>query len=114
MDRARQTGRARRGAATYRVRELLSDTLAAARALLPEELRNFEARYRGSLAKAYYTDPSQHFEIWLRRAAGRLELGLHFESRDPDLNARMLEWFGDEIGWIKAELGERVEAEPWD
>jgi hypothetical protein len=96
------------------VRDFLAGTLEATRALLPDELRDFEERYQGALAKAYYGDPSQHYEVWLRRAAGRVELGLHFESRDRAANARMLEWFADELGWIKAELGERTEAEPWD
>lgn len=97
-----------------RTRDFLADVLDAVRALLPPELRAFEARFQGSLAKAYYDDPAQHFEVWLRRKAGRVELGLHFESHDRSDNARMLAWFGDELGWIKAELGERVEAEPWD
>jgi hypothetical protein len=97
-----------------RVRDFLAETLEAARSLLPEELRDFQGRLHGSLAKAYYDDPDQHFEVWLRRSAGRVELGLHFESRDRASNNRMLEWFADELGWIKAELGEHVEAEPWD
>jgi len=97
-----------------RVRDFLAGTLEAARALLPEELRDFERRVQGPLAQAYYDDPNQHFEVWLRRSAGRVELGLHFEARDRAANSRMLEWFADELGWIKAELGEHVEAEPWD
>ena len=80
-----------------RVRDFLAGTLEAARALLPEELRDFQGRYRGALAQAYYDDPNQHFE-----------------ARDRAANSRMLEWFADELGWIKAELGEHVEAEPWD
>jgi hypothetical protein len=96
------------------VRDFLASTLASARELLPDELRDFQERVHGSLAKVYYDDPSQHFEVWIRRAAGRVELGLHFESRDRATNARMLEWFADELGWIKAELGDRTEAEPWD
>jgi hypothetical protein len=43
-----------------------------------------------------------------------VELGLHFESRDRDRNARLLEWFAEEMVWIKAALDERTEAEPWD
>jgi hypothetical protein len=97
-----------------RARDFLAGTLAAARSLLPGELRDFQERYRGPLAQAYYDDPDQHFEVWLRRSAGRVELGLHFESRDRASNNRMLERFADELAWIKAELGERTEAEPWD
>jgi hypothetical protein len=96
------------------MRDFLAGTLAATRELLPDELRDFQQRLRGPLAQAYYDDPSQHFEVWLRRAAGRVELGLHFESRDRAANERMLEWFSDELGWIKAQLGEGTEAERWD
>jgi hypothetical protein len=97
-----------------RVRDFLGETLRNARPLLPEELRDFHERFHGSLAKAYYDDASQHYELWFRRAAGRVELGLHFESRDAAANARMLDWFAEALGLIKAELGERTEAERWD
>ena len=43
-----------------------------------------------------------------------LELGLHFEQRDPAVNARLLAYFDAHAIAIKAELGERVEVEPWD
>ena len=96
------------------VRQFLAGTLETTRELLPEELRDFQERLHGSLAKAYYEDPDQHFEVWLRRQAHLVEVGLHFESRDREANSRMLEWFAEELGWIKAELGERTEVEPWD
>jgi hypothetical protein len=109
-----KTSRMRANVPQVRVRDFLAGTLAATRPLLPEELRDFQERFQGSLAKAYYEDSSQHYEIWLRRPAGRVELGLHFESRDADANTRMLEWFAEALGLIKAELGEQTEAERWD
>jgi hypothetical protein len=96
------------------VRDFLRTVVEAMRPLLPPELLDFQERYLGSLAQVYYDEPTQHFEVWLRRADHKVELGLHFESRDRAVNARMLERFADEIIWIKAELGERTEAEPWD
>ena len=86
----------------------------ATKVLLPAELRNFQQRVRGPLIKLHYGDRHQHFEVCLRRSAGLVELGLHFESRDRARNAQLLDWFADELIWIKAELGEQTEAEPWD
>jgi hypothetical protein len=45
---------------------------------------------------------------------GVLELGLHFESRDRDTNARLLEGFSRRMVEVKATLGSQWEAEPWD
>ena len=97
-----------------RVHEFLDGLAETTRTLLPAELRGFEHRLLGSLVKLHYEDRFQHYEVWLRRPAGLVELGLHFESRDRVRNARLLEWFTDEIVWIKAALDERAEAEPWD
>ena len=44
----------------------------------------------------------------------RLELGLHFESRNATDNRRLLDGFAERMIEIKAELGEDVEAELWD
>ncbi len=99
---------------TLRVHDFLDGLAEATRALLPDELRDFDHRLQGALLKLHYGDPTQHYEVWLRRSAGLVELGLHFESRDRDRNARLLEWFAEEIVWIKAALDERTEAEPWD
>ena len=97
-----------------KVRDFLDGLARTTRELLPPELRGFEHRLQGSLVKLDYGDRSQHYEVWVRRSAGLVELGLHFESRDRERNARLLDWFADEIGIIKAQLGERVEAEVWD
>ena len=99
---------------SLKVREFLDGAAELARPLLPPELRDFQHRLQGSLVKLYYDDPGQHYEVWLRRSAGLVELGLHFETREPRRNAELLEWFVDELPLIKAALGEQTEAEPWD
>jgi hypothetical protein len=94
--------------------EFLRGLLEAARARLPAELQPFQARQQPALVKVFYGDPAIHFEVWLHRARGRVEVGLHFETRDAARNARMLEYVADELAFLKAALGEGLEAEPWD
>ena len=48
------------------------------------------------------------------QARGKLELGLHFESRDRDRNAALLAGFSRQLVEIKATLGPQWEAEAWD
>jgi hypothetical protein len=45
---------------------------------------------------------------------GKLELGLHFESRDRTVNAALLAGFSRRMAEIKDTLGPQWEAEPWD
>jgi hypothetical protein len=48
------------------------------------------------------------------RGRERAELGLHFETRDPRRNQRLLEYVADELPFLKEVLGTGLEAEPWD
>jgi hypothetical protein len=49
----------------------------------------------------------------MHRRIERLEVGLHFEA-DARTNQRLLEHFEEHLIVAKAEVSERVEAEPWD
>jgi hypothetical protein len=90
--------------------EALAATLARR---LPAGLRDFEAaRGPGRLLKLDYGHPETHFEAWHHRAAGRLEVGLHFEGR-AELNAEARGFFRGRIVEIKRALP-RAELEPWD
>ena len=84
--------------------------------LLPRELRRFRSVQRFSwLVQVYYDDPSLHYEVWhLGRRREKLEIGLHFESRERAANERMLAGFSRHMLEIKQQLGEQFEAEPWD
>ncbi len=85
------------------------------RAHLPESLQNFKFKRRSWLVQLYYADPLLHYEAWnLGERHGRVELGLHFESRDRALNERLLLGFQSHLFEIKSELGESIEAEQWD
>ena len=88
---------------------------AATRTRLPERLQGFHASRRSWLVQLYYDHPLLHYEVWnLGERSGRLEIGLHFESRDRAENERLLRGFQSHLFEIKAELGESVEAEAWD
>lgn len=87
----------------------------AIRPILEKRLQDFRTAGRSWLVQLYYEDPNIHYEIWnLGERRGRLEIGLHFESRTPGLNARLLEGSMSHLFEIKAELGASFEAEPWD
>ena len=87
----------------------------ATRGHLPTKLRQFRSAHRSWLCQLYYRDPNLHYEVWnMGEARGRLELGLHFESRDRDRNAELLAGFSRRMVEVKATLGPQWEAEAWD
>jgi hypothetical protein len=86
----------------------------ASRLLVAQDLRDFTARQQWSLVKAFYEEPSIHFECWVHRARGRLELGLHFETRDARRNALLMDYVAGDMPFFKSVLGESLEAEPWE
>ncbi len=88
---------------------------AATRAKLPGQWQNFKTNVRPWLVQLAYADPLLHYEVvTLGERRGVLEIGLHFESRNPAVNARLLEGFMRHLFEIKAELGDSFEAERWD
>ena len=88
---------------------------AATRERLPAGLRQFRSAHRSWLCQLYYRDPSLHYEVWnMGQTRGKVELGLHFESRDRARNAALLAGFSRQLVEIKATLGPQWEAEAWD
>jgi hypothetical protein len=95
--------------------QFMRELPAAARAQLPSHLRRFKSAGRSWLCQLYYHDPQLHYEVWnMGERRGRLEIGLHFESRQPEVNAALLAGFSRRMPEIKHELGAQWEAEPWD
>ena len=86
----------------------------AARPLLPPELRRFKTQTRPWLCQLYYRKPLLHYEVWnMGERRGLLEIGLHFESRNPVENERYLRGFSRYLTEIKARLGAQWETEQW-
>ena len=87
----------------------------AVRTKLPKPLQAFKINLRSWLVQFYYANAQLHYEVvTYGERRGVLEIGLHFESRTPDENARLLDGFMQHLFEIKAELGDHVEAEMWD
>ena len=87
----------------------------ATRAELPAGLRKFRSTHRSWLCQLYYHDSNLHYEVWnMGEQRGKLELGLHFESRDHAVNSALLAGFSRRLVEVKATLGPQWEAEQWD
>lgn len=90
------------------------------RPMLPPVLQSFHTRYPwGSLLQIHFGEPSLHYEVGhVSQRPGQTvtgwELGFHCEARDHNLNRLLLDGFRRHLFEIKAELGERIEAEMWD
>lgn len=98
-----------------RASEFMRAIPAATRAKLPNQWQSFKTHVRPWLVQLSYADPLLHYEVvTLGERRGILEIGLHFESRDPAVNARLLAGFMRHLFEIKAELGDGFEAEMWD
>jgi hypothetical protein len=88
-----------------RVREL-------AEARLPADAPRFQGRLRLSLIQLYQDDPCVHYEVWIQRKTGRIEVGLHFEG-EKETNRRWAEALGGRVLELRAQLGPSVELEEW-
>src|SRR4030067_3853055 len=84
-------------------------------ARLPKRWQTFRFQKRSWLVQLYSAQPLLHYEVWnLGDGRNRLEIGLHFESRDRGENEGLLRGFLARLFEIKAELGDSIEAEAWD
>jgi hypothetical protein len=95
-----------------RIRDFLHLTYDALPAQLPDELREHHWRVRWSLLQIYFDSPAVHYEVWVQRKTGRIEIGLHFEG-DPDANQRWAQALAPRALEIQSRLGPGVELEEW-
>lgn len=96
-----------------RVNDFLNLVAQHTRAALPAPYRKFHTWKRYTLIQLYYSKRSIHYEVWVRGApVHALEIGLHCES-DAATNRSVLEKMDAHLFEIKAEVGDRVEAEQW-
>ncbi len=81
-------------------------------ALLPDGLRDCTSRIRSVWLQIHYHTPKAHYEVWLARKTGRIEIGLHFEGAH-DFSYRWAELIAPYMPEIQARLGPQVELEEW-
>src|SRR5260221_13348774 len=100
-----------------RVSDFVKTVPQIAREQLPRNLRNFHVFVMPWLSQVYYEDKRLHYELVKlppRFGDNRLEIGLHFESKDRALNDILLAGFDRHLFEVRDALGEQWYAEPWD
>lgn len=95
-----------------RIRDFLSIVHDALSRRLPQPLRDHQWRVRFTLLQVYFQSPAVHYEVWVQRKNGRIEIGLHFEGEREE-NYRWASALGGRALEIQAQLGPRVELEEW-
>jgi len=96
-----------------RVGEFLTLVQERTMASLPEELRaGAMARISSSWLWVHYHSPKVHFEVWLARKTGRIEIGLHFEG-PREFSYRWAEMIAPHMAEIQARIGPQMELEEW-
>jgi len=96
-----------------RVAEFLPLVNDRAISLLPEDLRDgVTSRISSVWLWLHYHSPKVHYEVWLARKTGRIEIGLHFEG-PREFSYRWAELIAPYMPEIQARLGPRVELEEW-
>jgi hypothetical protein len=79
---------------------------------LPKKLRAYKWRSRSSLLQLYFHEPHVHYEVWVQRKTGSVEIGLHFEG-DREESYAWAEALAPYAGEIQGQLGPDVELEEW-
>ncbi len=100
-----------------KVSEFVKAVPQVARKQLPRHLQDFHVFLMPWLSQVYYDDKRVHYEVVKlppKYGDNRLEVGLHFESKDKVFNDMLLAGFDHHIFEIRAALGDDWWAEPWD
>jgi len=97
----------------FRTREFLTEVAELLRVQLPQQLRDFQVVGPVfALVKFHYGNPKVHYEVWVQRRVGKIEVGLHFEAA-PEENARYLSELKLCYPDVLASLGPEVDPEQW-
>lgn len=95
-----------------RIRDFLEAVRLRLPALLPPERAAFEQRIAFSYLQLWYGDRRVHFECWVQRKTGLLEIGLHFEG-PREFSYAWAAAFAERMPEAMAALGDRIELEEW-
>ena len=97
-----------------KTKEFLETLTDLVRQQLPPDLQDFQVHPRvSSLTKFYYGRASVHYEVWIQKRRGIVEMGLHFEG-DPESNFRYLEQITGFSEELTSSLGDGIEIQQWD
>jgi hypothetical protein len=95
-----------------RPHEFLNAVRERAVARLPEELRGWRARVQYAALQAHYGNPRLHYEVWLVRKTGRIEIGLHIEA-ERETSRAWAAFLAAHADDLRASIGPGVELEDW-
>ena len=95
-----------------RPHEFLNAVRERAVARLPEELRGWRARVQYAALQAHYGNPRLHYEVWLVRKTGRIEIGLHIEA-ERETSRAWAAFLAAHADDLRAAIGPGVELEDW-
>jgi hypothetical protein len=83
-----------------------------AAARLPVELQPRHTRVVYATLQMHYGNPRIHYEVWLVRKTGRIEVGLHFED-ERGRNHQLAQLLAAHADILRASIGAAVELEEW-
>jgi hypothetical protein len=92
--------------------EFLAAVRDQALAQLPIELQSARSRIRYGMLQLHYGEPRVHYEVWLVRKTGMIEVGLHFEA-DRDANSAGARELAERALELREFLGPELELEQW-
>ncbi len=95
-----------------RVGEFLSLVREELPHLLPPEVRSFQWRQAPALLQVYYWYPAVHYELWLQRSRGVVEVGLHFEG-EREHNHLWARALAENMASVLASLPRVADLEEW-
>ncbi len=96
-----------------KTREFLETLADLIRQQLPPGLSGFDVTGPSTtLIKLHYQNPTVHYEVWVQKRRGQVELGLHFEGA-TESNLRHLELLSRHREDIQSSLGAGMEFEEW-
>ncbi len=81
-------------------------------ARLPQDIARVSSSIRSVWLQMHYHTPKVHYEVWLTRKTGRIEIGLHFEG-PREFSYRWAELMAPHMPAIQGRLGPLIELEEW-
>jgi hypothetical protein len=100
------------GTPSLRIRDFLALVHEGIAARLGEDLDGLDWRQRFGYVQYFRSGPAVHYEVWVQKKTGRLEIGLHFEG-ERDANYAAAEALAIRAPDIQARIGPEYELEEW-